>query len=385
MPNRRNPNQPLKIMLTITKLGVGGAESQVRDLALSFRRQGSQVDVVTLISADAHIKELAAEGIAVHSLGMESPLNLTLAAIRLVRLYRQLQPDIVHAHCYHANMLCRFSRILAPSVRLICTAHNTFEISRKRGYSSQGIRDAMYRWTDRLSAFNTQVSQLGLERYLNAKLFRQKNSEWVPNGIAVTDRISAQERQAGREALGWPDDAFVWLHAGRLTQAKNQALLIDAFSEVAKLQPNARLAIAGEGDLDDVLKKDVRNRGLEERIEFLGVRTDVPRLMGMADAFVLSSDWEGLPIVLLEAGMAGLPTVATDVGSVGDAVGKTEYLVPPANRGRLVQAMLNLMKTSPEERLSLGSAFRDRIEGQFALGQIVQTWNRIYQQVAKRI
>lgn len=384
MPNDSDSLKPLRIALAITKLGIGGAESQVRDLAVAFKRSGMDVDVISLRAPEAHVLELKAEGIAVHSLCMESPLHFASALMKLIRHYRTFAPDVVHSHCYHANILCRLSKLFCPKVKLICTAHSLFEISRKRGKATRAVRDALYRLTDRLANFNTHVSQLGLERYLEARLFREANSKLVPNGIAVSEPATDAERSMARNKLGWEPNTFVWLHAGRFTAAKNQKMLIEAFAAVAQSHPNAILAIAGEGELETEIKRYASAAGIDSKVIFLGKRDDVPALMASADGFVLSSNWEGLPMVLLEAGMAGLPCVSTDVGSVADAIGDSDLLAPANDKDRLAQAMLTLTNMEPEQRRQRGAALRSRIVERYAIEKVVRVWQGIYSEVAAK-
>lgn len=381
MSGRDDSTKSLRLLLVITKLGVGGAESQVRDLALAFKGRGHEVEVASLRKPSAHAEALANAGVPVRYLGMESPLRVPAAVARLIELYRNFKPDVVHAHCYHANIFCRLSRLVAPSVRLVCTAHSTYEISHKAGQPGRSGRDQVYRLTDRLSHLNTHVSEEGLKRYLEEGLFRAGNSRWVPNGVVFADVAAEEDRQKWRAEAGWPSGAFVWLHSGRLTRAKNQRLLLEAFSEVAAQRPEALLAIAGGGELEDELRRQASELPCSQWVQFLGVRDDLPKLMACADGFVLSSDWEGLPMVLLEAAAAALPCVCTDVGSVRLALGQSEFIVPPGDKEALAQAMLKLMAMPPEERREAGAALRSRAEERFSLDRVAEEWAALYSAV----
>jgi len=384
MPPAEKTSQSQRIVLVLTKLGIGGAESQVRDLALAFRRQGLLVDVVSLRRPEAHLEVLQANGVPVHSLGMESAAGFFPALFKMAGLLRRLRPSVVHAHCYHANIFCRLARLVAPSAVLVCTAHSTYEVSRKKGHSSRALRDAVYRLTDRLSHYNTHVSQQGFERYVSDGLFRIANSSHVPNGIDFPDAVSVQRRRAVREKVGWDASAFVWLHAGRMSRAKNQRLLLEAFANAAEKRPNALLAMAGGGELEQELKDCARRWKLDGRVQFLGFREDVPELMAGADAFVMSSDWEGLPIVLLEAAAAGLPCVATRVGSIPDVLGEAGWLVPSGDAGLLAQAMQECMDMPGELLRNRGEALRAHARDRFSMDRIVQEWLIIYQRVVAK-
>jgi len=382
MPDYEDRRRIKSIMLVITRLGIGGAESQVRDLALAFHRLGLIVSIVSLRKPQAHVDVLRGEGIEVHSLDMDAAWAFAPAVLKLAALVRHMSPDVVHSHCYHANILCRCTRLVAPSMRLVCTAHSTFEISRKRGQSTRNVRDRVYRYTDFLSHYNTHVTLAGLERYIGSGLFQKSNASWMPNGIDFPMEVGARRSNKYLKGLGWEDGIFVWFHAGRLTRAKNQEMLLKSYAEVARFRPDSVLAIAGEGELEGELKSLANSLGLAPKVQFLGLRDDIPELMSCADGFVLSSDWEGLPIVLLEAAVAGLPCVATKVGDVPKVIETPDLLVPPGDAGLLAQAMLRLMEMTPERRQELGNAFRESIKTRFSLDRIVDQWLQIYEKVA---
>ncbi len=125
---------------------------------------------------------------------------------------------------------------------------------------------------------------------------------------------------------------------GRLNPQKNHRLLLDAFAAAAI--PGAHLLIAGEGDLRPELEARSAALGIATTVHFLGVRADVPRLFGAADALVMPSSWEGNPLVVMEAMAAGLPVVATRVGCVPELVSPdTGKLTEPGDRDGLAMAM----------------------------------------------
>jgi glycosyltransferase involved in cell wall biosynthesis len=105
-----------------------------------------------------------------------------------------------------------------------------------------------------------------------------------------------------------------------------------------------------------------------------------------ADAYVMSSAWEGTPMVLLEAGATGLPIVATAVGGNGEVIvdGQTGFLVPPGDSEALMQAMLRLMDLSPEERVRMGLAGRAHVEANYSLERVVDQWEKLYQELLQK-
>jgi glycosyltransferase involved in cell wall biosynthesis len=119
---------------------------------------------------------------------------------------------------------------------------------------------------------------------------------------------------------------------------------------------------------------------LEGRVHFLGVRRDVPQLMAAADGYLLSSAWEGMPVVLLEAAAVGLPVVATRVGGVAEVVedGVSGFLVPPGDPTALAQAMEKIEALTPEQRRAMGARGRALVEQRYSTGSVVDMWERLY-------
>jgi glycosyltransferase involved in cell wall biosynthesis len=161
----------------------------------------------------------------------------------------------------------------------------------------------------------------------------------VHNGIIA--RAGGQDRASLRERLGWAPEQQVVLTVGRFTEQKGYPLLLDAVAIVVAEHPHVQFAWAGEGPLWDDLADQVRSRGLEGAVHLLGQRADVPDLMAAADAFVLPSQFEGLPLVLLEAMAAGLPVIGTRVCGTSEAIddGRTGWLVAPGDVASLALAI----------------------------------------------
>ncbi|MEM2591902.1 MAG: glycosyltransferase [Thermofilaceae archaeon] len=122
-----------------------------------------------------------------------------------------------------------------------------------------------------------------------------------------------KDKKASRVRLGLPEEGLLIGHVGRFDVQKNHRFLIEVFEALASRLPDARLILVGDGPLRPEIQKLVTSKGLQDRVLFLGVRTDVPEIMGCLDLFLFPSLWEGLGIVLLEAQAAGLPCVVSDV------------------------------------------------------------------------
>jgi len=361
-----------RIVFLTTSLAFGGAETQLVRVATRLKARGWEVRVVSLMPPRAYVEELEAAGISVFSLGIRRKIPNPRPILRLARLIRKWRPHIVHSYMVHANLLARLVRLLAPFPILVCSARNVREGNR--------LRELLYRLTDPLCDLTTQVCQAGLERYVQIGAVPRHKIRYIPNGVDTAHfKPDPEIRVALRRELGM-ENLFVWLAVGRFDPQKDYPNLVRAFARVVAEEPNTVLLIAGDGPLRPSVEELVRELRLEASVRFLGIRRDMPKLMNAADAYVMSSAWEGMANVLLEASASALPIVATDVGGNGEIVldGQTGFLVPPKDSDRLAQAMLRLMGMSEEERQTMGKAARKHIEANFSLDRVVDMWENLY-------
>jgi glycosyltransferase involved in cell wall biosynthesis len=370
----------MKLTFLATGLAYGGGETQLVRLAIQLKSRGWEVQVVSLMPPRAYVEELDTAGIPVFSLGIRRKLPDPRPILRLARLIRAWRPEIVHSHMVHANILARIVRPLVKVPVLVCTAQNIDERGRK---GSGRLREFLYRLTDPFCDLTTQVSQAGLERYVQIGAVPRHKIRYIPNGVDTASfKSDLEARLRLRQELRL-EGAFVWLAVGRFDVQKDYPNMLRAFAQVVKKQSETFLLIVGDGPLRPAMEKLARDLGLKDQIRFLGIRRDVPELMSAADAYVMSSTWEGMPMVLLEASAAELPIVATNVGGNGEVVldGKSGFLVPPNDPEALAQAMLRLMSLSEEERWRMGKLARQHIEARYSLDRVVNQWEALYREL----
>lgn len=362
----------MKVLFLITGLAYGGAETQLVQLATRLKERGWEVGVISMLPPEAYVRELEVAAIPVFSLGMRRGVPDLRALFRLARIVRRERPCVFHSHMVHANLLARVCRPIASVPVLVCTAHNIWEGSRWREWA--------YRLTDPFCDLTTQVSDAGLERYVRIGAVPARKIRFVPNGVDTNRfRPDIKARAYLRDSLGLRSE-FIWLAVGRLEQAKDYPNMIRAFAKVHQLRRESRLFIVGQGSLRAEMERLAAELGLGNVVNFLGVRRDIPELMNAADAYVMSSAWEGMPLVLLEAAAVGLPVVATDVGGNREIVldGKTGLLVPPKDPDALAGAMLRVMTLSPGARAAMGQAARSHIEAHYSLDRVTDEWEALY-------
>jgi glycosyltransferase involved in cell wall biosynthesis len=179
-------------------------------------------------------------------------------------------------------------------------------------------------------------------------------------------------------------DEFVWLAAGRIVPAKDYPNLLHAFARLRESDQRARLWIAGApaGTKTGAVQAMAAKLGVEASIRLLGLRRDMPALLDAADGFVLASAWEGMPLVVGEAMAMEKPVVATDVGGVRELAGNCGPIVPACFPGALAEAMLDLMRRTPEARGSMGRVARERIVDHFSIDAKADEWEALYQRMS---
>ena len=169
---------------------------------------------------------------------------------------------------------------------------------------------------------------------------------------------------------------------GRFETAKNYPNMLRAFARVRAERSDAVLLLVGRGSLQAETEALSGSLGLNGAVRFVGTREDVPEFMTVADGYLMSSTWEGMPMVLLEASAAGLATVATRVGGNQEVVqeGVSGFLVPPSDDRALAAAMLRLMALPEAERRAMGARGNAHVRENYGLGRVVDRYEKIYRE-----
>jgi glycosyltransferase involved in cell wall biosynthesis len=364
----------MRIALVITCLDMGGAEAQVVDLS---DRLASLGHVVTIISMTSDLVMMpGSSAVTVQTLGMKkNPVSVITAFRRACALLKDFRPDIVHSHMVHANIFCRLLRLAVSMPRLICTAHSTNEGS--------AFWMKVYRLTDCLAHLTTNVSQTALERAVARGAVPLRKVLLVYNGIDCERfRFDPVTRRALRQKFDVADSAQILLAAGRFCEAKDYPNLLRAFALLAARRNDCVLWIAGGGDSDGrdraALEGLSTELGLTQHVRFLGFRRDVGDLMSAADIFVLSSAWEGFPLVVGEAMACERIVVSTDAGGVREWLGDSSLVVPVRDSVALADALSHALDLDDETRLARGRAARQQVLDRYSLDAVTARWEQIY-------
>ena len=359
----------MKILLLITGLGVGGAENVVVNLGDRLAGEGHRVKIVYLTGPVLMAPKN--KSVQVIGLGMKSWIGIFSAFTRLRTLVLSFEPNIVHSHMVHANILARLVKLAAPNFRLVCTAHSSFE--------GGWFRMFAYRLTDRIPFISTNVSNEAVSAFLRAKASRPGRMITVHNGVCTSRyRFDPLARTSTREDLGLYETNCLILAVGRMHAAKDYPNLLRAFAIVHASHPACILGIAGDGPLRREIELLASELNLLPHVKFLGIRGDIPALMSAADIFVLPSAWEGFGMVVAEAMACERTVVATDSGGVREVVGNVGYLTQPRDCIGLANSLKLALSLSAEERTQLGLRARQRVLERYSLDAAIQRWLRLY-------
>jgi glycosyltransferase involved in cell wall biosynthesis len=167
-----------------------------------------------------------------------------------------------------------------------------------------------------------------------------------------------------------------------LRPEKNHELFLEMARQIVRQLPAARFLIVGDGPCRSELERTCHDMGIAESVFFLGSRPDVPRLLAAMDVFVLTSHMEANPISILEAMSVGLPVVATNVGSIHEAVreGETGFLVPPGDADQLTEHVLSLLHHVPK-RLAMGAKARASVVQHWSVSTMVQGYEGLIESI----
>jgi len=376
------PRPCRSILLLITTLTFGGAETQMVRLATELKSAGWDVAVACMLAPTAYTSILEQAHIPVFSLDMPRGVPDPRGVLRLARLIRRLKPDVLHAHMVHANLLGRITRLIAHVPVMISTVHNLRETSEKGGPT--WYKEVLYRITDFLADRTTIIAQSAFERYVRVGAVPRSKLEMIPNGVdTIRFQPSSQLRSESRAKLSVGSN-FVWVAIGRLVEQKNYPNLLRVVHTLSA--PNWRLLIVGDGPLGDSLRKLSRELGLQDKVRFIPPSEDVLGMYAAADGFVMSSEFEGMSAALQEAIAMALPCVVTDVGANRDLVcdAVTGYVVPPTDSNSLGEAMERLMTAPFASREQFGESARRFAVTNYEFKVVARKWFDLYEQCLER-
>lgn len=363
------------ILYLITELDTGGAENMLFELASRVDRKKYSVSVCCLAGRGEIGQKLENAGIRVIYLGMRGKWDFP-ALFRLVKILGREKPRILHTFLFHANFMGRIAGRLAGVPAVI----SSVRVSEKE----QKLHLLGEKLTAPLAAKITCVSSDVMEFMAGIGLPREKMTV-VPNGIDLGRFREAFLPEEVKRELNIPEAAKVVGTVSRLSHQKRLDRFLDCAGMVLEKAPGVFFVIAGRGPLEEELKERAGKLGISGSVRFLGLRSDVPRLLSAFDVFMLTSSWEGMPVALLEAMAAGKPAVASAVEGSSEVVlhGETGFLCPPGDVRMYAFFVLKLLNDGRLRR-EAGRKARDRARC-YSSGEMALQNEAIYSQISREI
>ncbi|HEU5114275.1 MAG TPA: glycosyltransferase [Candidatus Paceibacterota bacterium] len=373
-----------KILYVITKSNWGGAQKYVYDLATSL--PADQFESVVVFGGSGPLAEkLALAGVRTASISTltrdVSILGDAKSFFGLLSVIRKERPDIVHVNSSKVGGLGALAGRLLGVRNIIFTCHG-WPWNEERNAASLALIRFLSWLTVMLSHRTIAVS--GRDFHDGVKMPFSKNKiVLVHNGIREPDFMAQNMAflhiQEAAKAVGVEigDMDFLIGTIGELHANKGYEYLIRAFS---KTDASAKLAIMGEGEKRAELTALIKELALEKRIALLGFVEGAPRYLAAFKAFALTSIKEGLPYVVIEAGFAGLPIVATNVGGVKEIIDdmRSGILVQTRKPDEIAEG-LELLRTEREKGLEFGRVLREKVSGEFSLASMIKKTIAVYE------
>ncbi len=378
----------LRVVLCANSVEMGGVEEHVRQLGTGLVERHALVTAI--IPEDPAIDPLAraaeAAGIAVERLTLAQDMFSSAGMRRLgrmVALLRTLRPALLHLHLvgFNGGRWVLLAALLARVPRVVCTIHIA---PRERQPWRVRLDRALLGWA--IDGY-IAVSRASRERLVRHLGLSPRKVAVIPNAVELRRFAAPAEpvRQAIREQCGISADAPVIGVLARLSEQKGLTYLIAAAPAILAQHPQTHIVLVGDGPLREDLVDQARSLGVEQRVHFVGYRSNTVEFLRAMDLFVLPSLYEGMPLSILEAMGAGLPVVATAVDGTPEAVvdGETGYLVPPADPAALATAV-NRMLGDRVLAASMGRNGRARAEAHFSETALIDRLGRAYRAALRR-
>ena len=376
----------VRICRIIGRLNIGGPAIHAILLTEGLRSRGYETLLVSGQEGpgEGSLRDRAVQkGLAplfLPELGRElRPGRDLTALLKLVRLLRQQQPEIVHTHTAKAGALGRIAAKIAGIPIVVHTFHGHV----MHGYFSRRVTRLFLAIERRLAMASTKILTVseGLrEELLRLRIGRPETVGVMPLGLEL-DGLLRSDRRRGelRRRLGIsPEVPLVGIIA-RLVPIKDHSTFLEAAADLHRSRPDVRFLIVGDGELRPHLEQQAHALGLSQCVTFLGWQRELEPIYADLDLVVLSSLNEGTPVSLIEAMAAGLPVVATRVGGVSDLVehGKTGLLVPPKDPEAFSGAMEALLG-DPDRGREMGRLARETVYPTYSDAALIDRMDHLY-------
>jgi glycosyltransferase involved in cell wall biosynthesis len=349
-----------KVMVVLPTLGTGGGERIAASIAENFSHDKMEILFVILYSKQDSANEKRLDNIdnlKVMYLNKKKGADFSVIG-QLRKVIRSFKPDVIHTHLYVVPY------VLFAAPRKIKKYHTVHNVAQKEAF---GMRRKIHNFAFKFGNFTpVAISHLCAETIEEVYGIKKDSIPCIYNGIDIKHYVPEPTQHEG----------FRVVNVGRLQPQKNQALAIRSFAKVHAKHPHTVLEIVGEAELRGELERLVSELGLSDCVFLTGQTDNVKEKLNSADVFLQSSDFEGLPVSVLEAMACGLPIISTKAGGTVDIVTEENgILVDVRDEQGLVRAMMKLIE---DKTLRLSMAKKSR---EISLAYSIQICAKQYEEL----
>lgn len=369
----------VKVLRIISRMNIGGPALQISGLMRGIDQDKVNQKLLTGYCKpdEADFIEIIAPELKVQRInGLGRSINLVAdisALLQIIKIIREFKPNFIHTHTAKAGVLGRIAGLLANrNAKLIHTYHGHL----LTGYFSP-IKTKFIILVERILAkFSFKLICVGSkvrDDLLKVKIGDSSKYVIIGPGIKFGE---PPIRNLSRLNFDIDLDDIVIIFLGRITGIKRPDRFCNIVLNLARRHPRIRILIVGSGDLESSMHKKLSE--IKERVDFLGWRSDVENILACADILLLTSDNEGTPTSVIQAGMAGVPTVATNVGSLPEVIenGVTGILTDP-DEDALAMALESLI-LNPELRRNLGENAKKDMSRRYSISTMIESYQSLY-------
>jgi len=370
----------IKVVQLTGAMDFGGLENVIGHLARGLDPKRFDVTVLCTRGIGTLGEKLREEGMNVRLMGEYKRNRRFLAPLDLKRVFKEIQPDVVHSH---GEPPLAAAGPLGYLGQMPFWAHSfhygNYPYAEKK-------RMVMERMLSRPAKALIAVAEQQRGAIIKHHGVNPDRIQVIHNGVQPNPHANdAAQRAKARAEFGIADDEVVVGTIAVLSRQKGVTHLLAAARQVLNSHPKARFLIVGGGPLEQALREEAKGYDFGDRVIFTGWRKDVPLILPAFDMFVMSSLWEAMPLTLLEAMAARLPIVCTDVGDNRNLVGNGECarVVPAADAGALADG-IKLLLADRELAKKLGEAGGRAFQARFTVGHMIAAHEKFYENAVRR-
>ena len=361
-------SKPLMVHVITNFAGVGGAEMMLARLIQCTEQQYKHVIIALMKTSEVYQRTL--DCCQSYYALQWNGLN-TLGTIQKLRgLLKQLQPKTVQCWMYHANVLTSLSMLgLAQKPNVVWGIHHSLASPKDESISTK-IALGLSKILSQQASAIIYCAHSSMQQH-QVFGFKNANSQVIANGVFL-DKFQPNPQLHEPTVIGF---------AGRYHTAKGYPYLFETMGLLKDKNIIFKIVGSGASLENPEVKALFEQYQLDaEKVHLLDQISDMPAFYQSVDAFLMTSITEGFPNVLVEAMASGLPCISTDVGDAQYIVQELGEIVPPRNSAVLVQATLNYVQQSNDEKLQLKQAVRERVEAHFSIEKVSQQYMQVWEQ-----